>query len=102
MGIEIRPEELRAKAGSMRKEVEGMRSALEVATRVVSQSEGAFEGSAANQVREKYNTLKPKFEDFYNAMDGYAEFLEKTAAAYEQRETEIKKKAEELTSDYSG
>ena len=102
MDISVSYEGLRSTAAKMKQEVEKMRQALETATTVMNRTGESFKSNAADEIRGKYTALKPKFEDFYAAINNYAEFLEKTAAGYQEADQTIQKIAEEvLTSDYN-
>ena len=101
--LQITPQELKNSASTMKTKIATMKDSLDVASNVIGRTSDSFKGSAAEELREKYNTLAMKFNDFYSAMTNYADFLEKTAVAYEQSDAAIKKAAEEvLTSEYSG
>ena len=99
--INIKPEELKNYANMMKEKISMARSSLEVSTNVINQTAQSFQGSAADTLRDKYNTLQNKFNDFYEAMENYSKFLEQTANSYIETNANISKAAEEvLTSDY--
>lgn len=103
MDISVSYEGLRNTATKMKQEVEKMRQALEQATTIMNRTSESFKSNAADELRAKYTTLKPKFEDFYAAITQYAEFLNKTAAGYQEADQRIQQIADEvLTSDYNG
>lgn len=102
MALNIKPEELRSNASSMKNKIEIMRSSLQTASNVISTTSTSFQGTGADAIRNKYHSLEGKFNDFYNAMTNYATFLETVANRYEEENANIAKKAEELlTSDYN-
>lgn len=95
-GITIRPEELRSSSSEMKTKINAMRDALQKASSIMNSTSVAFVASSADAMREKYNSLKAKFDMFYEEMASYAEFLEKTAASYEKADDEITKKANDI------
>ena len=99
--LNVKPEELKNYANMMKEKINRCRSSLEVATNVINKTAQSFQGSAADTLRDKYNSLQNKFNDFYGAMENYSKFLEKTANSYIETNANIAKTAEEvLTSDY--
>lgn len=93
---------MRDAATKMRAIVERMHSNLDEATNDINSTTNTWQSGAADHLRSKYSDLAPKFEDFYAAITNYADFLDKTAANYEEFETKNKAQSEEvMTSDYT-
>ena len=77
-------EGMRETANKIRTIVERMHSTLDEASNDIHASTDTWQSSAADHLRSKYGDLSPKFEDFYQAITNYADFLDKTAANYEE------------------
>ena len=92
---------LRDSSSTIKKEIEEVKNSLDTAKRIIMQTEESFRGTAADEIRNNFNSLSTKFADFYQAMTDYAKFLENTAGAYDQAEGAIQKAADEvLTTGY--
>lgn len=100
MDISISYEGLRDSANSILKKVEIMKQSLSKATTVMDRTEHSFKSDAADGLREKYHSLYSKFDDFYDAITKYAEFLTTTANKYQEAENKINQNAQDLTSEY--
>ena len=74
-----------------------MKMCLSNATNIMGRIGESFVGEASDSLINKYNELKPVFDDFYNKMHDYAKFLDKTANDYEADEQGLKKIAEDLS-----
>ena len=100
-GLTITTSVLRDSSSTIKREVEELKSALDTAKRIIMQTEESFRGTAADEIRNNFNSLSTKFNDFYQAITDYAKFLENTATAYDQAEGSIQKAADEvLTTGY--
>ena len=94
---------MREAASKMRTIVERMHSNLDEASSDIHATTDTWQSNAADHLRSKYGDLSPKFEDFYQAITNYADFLDRTAANYEEFETKNQQQSEEvMTSDYTG
>lgn len=99
--MKVSAQQLEEYSKQMINEINAMKEALAVANNQIDATQDAFKGQAADQVRARFYELKPKFNDFYSAMEGYAQFLTKTANAYKQSEQSIQSAAKDsLTSGY--
>ena len=94
--LKIKSDELRGYAIDMRNKINSMRESLNHASLDMDRTVNAFEGNAADTFRNQYNSLKPRFDDFYSAMENYAIFLDKVADEYDITNKDIQKKAEEV------
>ena len=97
--IKISGAELQNYAKTMREDVEKMKEALNIARNAIDSTSDSFRGDAAELVRSRFQELSPKFNDFYSAMTGYAEFLDKTAKSYIEAEQKISDAAVESLDD---
>lgn len=102
-GMNVNYEGLRQSASVFRKEVTNMNAALDEATSNIDRTTNSWQSQAANDLRERFKALSTKFEDFYNAINNYAQFLDNTANAYEAADKKIEQRADELlNNDYNG
>ncbi len=99
--VKITPELLKGKATNMKSLVDRMRAALDVSTTQIRATEEFFKGTGPENVRNQYEELRPKFEDFYNTMTEFANFLDLAATKYAEQDESIAKNAENLVSNYS-
>lgn len=96
-------EGMRDTAARIREIVEKMHGTLDEASTDIHQTTDTWQSGAADHLRDKYKDLTPKFDDFYTAITNYADFLEKTAAHYEEFEQQSASSADDvITSEYSG
>lgn len=94
-GINVSPAELRNAAANLRQYVEQMRSSLDDSTVCVKGTEQSWDSESAVNLRNKYNSLAGKFPDFYDAVTKYAQFLDTTAASYEEQDKKITQSADQ-------
>ena len=99
MNMEVNSVELRNAAEELRKHLNGMKTANDDATNNINGTAGSWESTAAENLRGRYTSLSGKFEDFYNAVEKYATFLDNTAESYEQADKSIEQKAEYLLNE---
>ncbi len=99
--IKITPELLKEKAVSMQNLVDRMRGALDVSTAQIRGTADFFQGSGPENIRNQYEELRPKFEDFYSTMNDFANFLTLAATKYKEQDENIAKNAEQLVSNYN-
>jgi uncharacterized protein YukE len=103
MDISVSYVGLKEASESMINKVDVMKQALSKASTVMANTEDSFKSEAADMLRDKYHSLRVKFDDFYDSITKYATFLATTANKYEEADANIKKSAEDLlTSDYNG
>ena len=94
---------MREAASKMRAIVERMHGNLDEASNDIHATTDTWQSAAADHLRSKFSDLSPKFEDFYQAITNYADFLDRTAANYEEFETKNQQQSEEvMTSEYNG
>lgn len=101
-GLNINYQGLRESANIFRKEVSRMSSALSDAKTEIGNTTKDWQSTAAQTLRDRFESLAGKFDDFYNAIENYAKFLDNTANAYEAADKKIEQRADELlNSDYN-
>ena len=101
-GMQVNSVELRNAGADLRKNVNNMKSTLDEATQTINGTAASWESMAAENLRRRYTSLSAKFSDFYDAINNYALFLDKTAEAYEAADKKIEERANELLNkDYT-
>ena len=95
-GLNVNSVELRNSATSLRENVNNMQATLDEATQTINGTAASWESAAAENLRQRYTTLSQKFQDFYDAIQNYATFLDNTAASYESADKKIEERANEL------
>ena len=103
MDMEVRSEDLRNAANDLRKYLQRMKASNDDATNTINGTAGNWESNAAENLRGRYTNLSRNFDDFYNAIEKYATYLDNTAASYEEADNKIEQKAEDLLNQgYNG
>lgn len=51
--------------------------------------ESSWQSDASNTIRNNFNSLAPRFEEYRTVVDSYAKFLNDTVNAYDQTESAI-------------
>ena len=101
MDMQVNSAELATAAENLRKYVGDMNQTLGDATTTINRTTSSWESAAAENLRNRYTALSGKFQDFYDAINKYAKFLDNTASAYESADKKITAKADDLlNSDY--
>lgn len=101
MDMQVNSAELMSAADNLKKAVNTMNNTLNEATTTINQTTSSWESAAAENLRSRYTSLSGKFQDFYDAIEKYAKFLNNTASAYESADKKITAKADDLlNSDY--
>lgn len=72
-------DQLSTKLDEIRKEMNGLAS--------------TWQSDASNTIREKFNSLAPRFEEYKKVVDSYATFLDYTVRGYDSAETNINSNA---------
>ena len=49
----------------------------------VNSGKGTFDGTAASEVRSRFDSFASKFDMFYNAVDSYAKYIRQAAINYQ-------------------
>lgn len=101
MDMQVNSAELARAAENLRSDVDTMSRVLSEATETINKTTSSWESAAAENLRARYTSLSGRFQDFYDAINKYAKFLDNTASAYESADKKITNKADELlNSDY--
>lgn len=94
--LEISTQQLRDTATSIRSYCDSMQRALGDATKTIKGTTDSWKSGGAETLRGQFDTLAPKFNDFYDAVQAYATFLDNTANSYDAADLKLQQKAEEL------
>ena len=95
-GMQVNSVELRNGAAALRENVNNMQATLDEATQTINGTAASWESAAAENLRNRYESLSAKFSDFYTAINNYATFLDNTAGSYEAADKKIEERANEL------
>ena len=85
--IKVNSTVMRDKASSFKTVAGSIRSFTEEMLNEVDSMKSAWEGEAAETAVKRFKELSSNFEEKYNTIISYAEFLEKAAEAYDNTET---------------
>mgnify|MGYP003297195351 CR=1 FL=1 len=58
--------------------------------------ESSWSSDAGRDIRANMNALKPRFEDYKKIVESYANFLDETAATYEETEQIVQQNASQF------
>ncbi len=91
MGDELRvsPDALKDKAKNINNKVHEIEEVLNEVSQTVRRVPDAFQGRAATEFQEKYDSLRKNYEKFSGKMRDYAIFLNETAERYARMDNEI-------------
>lgn len=88
-GILITSGELSETAKRVRQLNQNMGAQLEQISAEMNQLADTWQSDAGSQIRERFASLRPAFEQYREVVDAYATFLDNTAANYEEAEQAI-------------
>lgn len=92
-GIKISLGEVAKTAGTIRTINQNLSTRLEDIKKEMNNLANTWQSDASNTVRENFNALAPRFEEYKNVVDSYAKFLDATVANYDATETAINSNA---------
>jgi WXG100 family type VII secretion target len=52
-----------------------------------------WQSDASNTIREKFNALAPRFDEYRSIVDSYSKFLDNTVQSYDSAETTVNNNA---------
>ena len=84
--IKVSSTSLREKASSFKTIAESIRNYTEDMKKTVDNLKSSWEGMASDETRATFNKFLESFDEKYNEIVKYANFLEETASAYEKTE----------------
>lgn len=92
-GIQISLTEVSQTAGTIRTLNGSLASRLEDIKTQMNGLASTWQSDASNTIREKFNALQPRFEEYKSVVDAYARFLDNTVTSYDATETAINNNA---------
>lgn len=92
-GIKISLGEVAKTAGTIRTINQNLSTRLEDIKKEMNNLANTWQSDASNTVRENFNALAPRFEEYKNIVESYAKFLDATVANYDAAETAINSNA---------
>lgn len=92
-GIKISLNEVSSTANQIRTLNQNLTSRLEDIKREMNALQSTWQSDASNTIRQNFNALQPKFEQFREIVDNYSKFLDQTVSAYDTTETQINNNA---------
>ena len=92
-GINISLGEVSKTAGTIRTINQALTARLEEIKKEMNALSSTWQSDASNTIRNNFNALAPKFEEYRNVIESYAKFLDVTVTNYNTAETTINNNA---------
>lgn len=92
-GIHISLDQVSKTAGTVRTINTSLDSRLQDIKKQMNDLAQTWQSDASNTVRERFNALLPKFENYKSIIESYAKFLDSTVTNYNAVETHINSNA---------
>lgn len=92
-GINISLAEVTNTASSIRNINQQLTARLEEIRQEMNNLSSTWQSEGSETIRTKFNGLAPKFENYREIVESYAEFLDRTVAGYDAAETSINSNA---------
>jgi WXG100 family type VII secretion target len=92
-GIKISLGEVSKTAGTIRTLNNGLNARLEEIKKEMNNLASTWQSDASNTIRNNFNALAPKFEQYKEIVDSYAKFLDVTVTNYDAAESAINNNA---------
>jgi WXG100 family type VII secretion target len=88
-GINISLAEVTATASALRTTNASLTDTLNQIKTQMTNTAQSWQSDAGNTIRDRFNALAPKFEQYREVVDSYAKFLDMTVTSYDATETSI-------------
>lgn len=88
-GIHISLGEVSKTAGDIRNINKNLTDRLQEIKKQMDDLSQTWQSDASNTIRERFNSLVPKFDNYREIVESYAKFLDNTVANYNAVETQI-------------
>ena len=92
-GIKISLGEVSSTAGSIRTINTNLGTRLDEIKKEMNDLAQTWQSDASNTVRERFNSLAPKFDNYRQIIESYAKFLDNTVTNYDATESSINSNA---------
>ncbi|HBZ53014.1 MAG TPA: WXG100 family type VII secretion target [Eubacterium sp.] len=87
--IKITFDEVKRKAGEIHACNENLKEDLQVIRNTITSLEAEWESDSSATIRSKIEGMSSKFQNYYDIIESYVQFLNDTANSYEQTESVI-------------
>jgi len=88
-GINISLGEVSKTAGAIRTINKSLYTRLEEIKKEMNNLSSTWQSDASETIRNKFNALAPRFEEYNSVVESYAQFLDDTVTHYNTTETKI-------------
>lgn len=95
-GISISLGEVAKTAGTIRSINQNLTARLEEIKKEMNSLAATWQSDASNTIRNNFNALAPRFEEYKNVVESYAKFLDNTVTNYNAAETAINSNASQF------
>ena len=92
-GIKITLGEVTKTSGTIRQLNNNLDNKLTEIKKQMNDLAQTWESDASNTIRQKFNSLVPKFAEYKNIIESYSKFLDTTVQSYDSAETAINNNA---------
>ncbi len=92
-GISISLGEVSRTSGTIRTLNQGLSAKLEEMKNEMNNLAASWQSDASESIRNRFNALAPKFEEYFNVVESYSKFLDMTVTSYDAAETSINNNA---------
>jgi len=88
-GIKITMGEVTKTAGTIRSLNTSLDSKLEDIKKGMNALQSTWQSDASETIRQKFNNLAPRFQEYKAVIESYAKFLDETVKSYQSTESSI-------------
>lgn len=92
-GIKISLGEVTKTASTIRTLNQSLSSRLDDIKKEMNSLSATWQSDASNTIRNNFNALAPRFDEYKTIIDSYAKFLDATVTSYDSAETAINSNA---------
>ena len=87
--IQLSPEQMRQRANAYKKEAENLAKSIQNMTKLINALQREWKGDASVAYAERYNTLKPAFNNCKELMEELSTNLSRSAKIMEETDSKI-------------
>ena len=92
-GISISLGEVAKTAGTLRSINQSLSTRLDEIKKEMNGLTSTWTSDASSTIQNNFNSLAPRFEEYFNVVESYAKFLDITVANYDAAETAVNNNA---------
>ena len=100
--VKVTPQMLSDSANQLRQKAANIERILGEVNGVIDSTDQVWKSDSYNLYKNTYGSLRPKYEDFQEAIRRYAKLLDVVVKNFEEAEASIARMNENLQSDYTG